>query len=216
MHQSVKAGLSSFLTQYEGKANFMYLDVKGLVTTGIGHLIDPVNRAMSLEFGTAGGGVADAGTVAKEWTTVKGRIDLIHRGAAAFAGITNLRLTELGIQNMVLSHAAGIVNYITTNASARTFYSNFENWPADAQLGFLGVAWGGIPIPQFGWHKFPLACRDEDWDKAASECYIKSPLAAGRNEAHRLMFRNAAAVKANNDNIADLEWPSRRGRSVTG
>ena len=58
MHASVKNALSNFLKQYEGKVNFMYLDVKGLVTVGIGHLIDPVNMALKLEFGQKGGGPA--------------------------------------------------------------------------------------------------------------------------------------------------------------
>jgi hypothetical protein len=34
----------------------MYLDVKGLVTVGIGHLIDPVNMAHKYEFRAKGGG----------------------------------------------------------------------------------------------------------------------------------------------------------------
>ena len=55
MHQSVQNALHDFLKQYEGKVNFMYLDVKGLVTVGIGHLIDPVHMALKLEFRTKGG-----------------------------------------------------------------------------------------------------------------------------------------------------------------
>ena len=43
MHPSATAALPGFLKQYEGKVNFMYLDKKGLVTMGIGHLIDPIN-----------------------------------------------------------------------------------------------------------------------------------------------------------------------------
>ena len=65
MHQSVKTALSGFLKQYEGKVHFMYLDMKGLVTVGIGQLIDPVDRALKLEFGHAGGGAASAGQRSK-------------------------------------------------------------------------------------------------------------------------------------------------------
>lgn len=217
MHQTAQNALHDFLKQYEGKVNFMYLDVKGLVTIGIGHLIDPVNMAMKLEFRQKGGNGAVSGAeVAAEWQTVKSRRDLIPKGGAAFGSVTRLELSDNGIKAMVKSHAAGIENYIKTNASASKFYSNFDNWPADAQLAFMGVAWGGIPIPQFGWHKFPEACRIEDWEQAATECKISSPIAAGRNEAHKTMFLNAAAVKSNGDSISELSWPNRRGKSVSG
>jgi hypothetical protein len=93
---------------------------------------------------------------------VKSRRDLIPKGGAAFGAITRLELSDNGIKTMVTSSANAIENYIKTNASASKFYSNFDKWPADAQLAFMGVAWGGIPIPQFGWHKFPEACRVED------------------------------------------------------
>jgi hypothetical protein len=214
MHAGVKNALSNFLTQYEGKVNFMYLDVRGLVTVGIGHLVDPVNMALKLEFGHKGGGPASAGEITAEWQTVKSRKDLISKGSAAFGAITHLTLTDKGIEVMVKESANAIENYIKTNASAQTFYGNFDRWPADAQLGFLGVAWGGIPLPQFGWHEFPKACRDEDWDKAAKECKISSPIAAGRNEAHQLMFMNAAAVVSNGDDITQLSWPIRRGKTI--
>jgi hypothetical protein len=214
MHQSAMAALSGFLKLYEGKVNFMYLDVKGLVTVGIGHLIDPLPMALKLEFGQPGGGAASAGQITAEWQTVKSRTDLISQGGAAFGAITKLRLTDKGIAVMVKDSAAAIEKYITTNPSAQKFYANFDRWPADAQLGFMGVAWGGIPIPQFGWHKFPEACKVEDWDTAAKECKISSPIAAGRNEAHQLMFTNAAAVKSNGDDITQLSWPNRRGRTV--
>jgi hypothetical protein len=214
MHQSVIMALPDFLKQFEGKVNFMYLDVKGLVTIGIGNLIDPINMALKYEFSPKGGsGVASSGEVTAELQTVKARKDLINAGSSAFNNITRLQLSDRGIKSMVLDGAAAIENYIKTNASARTFYGNFDNWPADAQLGFMGVAWGGIPLPQFGWHKFPDACKDEDWDAASVECKINSPLAAGRNEAHQLMFMNAAAIKSNGEDIKMLSWPIRRGRS---
>jgi hypothetical protein len=215
MHPSVATALPGFLKQYEGKVNFMYLDVKGLVTIGIGNLIDPVNLALKLEFGTkGGGGPVSGGDVISEWNTVKARTDLMGKGSAGFGAITRLQLTDKGIETMVNDHAKAIESYITTNASAQKYYSNFPNWPADAQMALIGIAWGVMPLPQFGWHKFPEACKIEDWETAANECKITSAIATGRNEAHKLMFLNAAAVKANGDPISQLCWPTRQGRTV--
>ena len=215
MHLSAKTALYDFLKQYEGKVNFMYLDIKGLVTVGVGHLIDPVHQAAKLEFRRKGGtSPVSSAEVMSEWQTVKGRKDLIPRGGEAFGAVTSLELSDNGIKAMVASHANGIEDYIKKNPSASKFYADFDKWPADAQLAFMGVAWGGIPIPQFGWHKFPEACRVQDWDTAAAQCKITSPIAAGRNEAHKGMFLNAAAVRSNGDDITQLSWPARRGKTV--
>jgi len=213
MHDSALSALPGFLKQFEGKVNFMYLDMKGLVTIGIGHLIDPIDQALKLEFGTKGGSVVGGGDVTAEWRTVKARTDLIGKGSAEFDKITRLQLTDSGIAQMVADDAKSIEHYIKTNASAKMFYADFDTWPADAQVAFMGVAWGGIPLPQFGWHQFPVACRDQDWDTAAAQCKISSPIAAGRNEAHKAMFINAAAVTSNGDDITKFWWPIRVGRS---
>lgn len=210
MHASVKTKLATFLKDYEGKFRFMHLCKKGLVTVGIGHKIDPISQVSNLQFRYKGnpGSVASQGEVMSEWQLVKSRQDLKTVGGAAFAKITRLELSEIGLQNLVIQHARAIEKYIKTNATAQRFYANFDKWPADAQLGFMGVAWGGIPIPQFGWHRFPEACKSEDWTTAAKECKISSPLAKGRNEAHNLMFKNAAQVKANGGDIQRLHWPA--------
>src|SRR5262245_3042940 len=119
MHQSVVNKLPDFLKQYEGKVNFMYLDVKGLVTIGIGNLIDLVNQALKLEFGTKGSGTpVGSSEVITEWNTVKARTDLMNKGSAAFDAITRLQLTDKGITTMVNSAAQAIETYITTNPSA--------------------------------------------------------------------------------------------------
>lgn len=48
MYQSVRDYFNTFQTKFEGYLPFMYLDVKNLVTTGMGNLIDPIGAASSL------------------------------------------------------------------------------------------------------------------------------------------------------------------------
>lgn len=209
MHASVRAKLSGFLKEYEGKVGFMYLAKNAAVTVGIGHEIDPISRAKGVKFQFKGQPGSDgSGAFEAEWALVKSRKDLINKGAAAFDAITKLELSDAGIEALVVRASNSIEDYIKTNAAARKFYADFDSWPADAQLGFMGVAWGGIPLPQFGWHKFPEACRTQDWATAAKECKITSPIAAGRNEAHQRMFNNAAKVISNKSDITILHWPA--------
>jgi hypothetical protein len=54
----------------------------------------------------------------------------------------------------------------------------------------------------------------KQYEGAAIACKINRPIAAGRNEAHGLMFTNAAAVKSNGDDITQLCWPIRWARTV--
>jgi hypothetical protein len=48
MQASVRAAWCDFNRSLEGWVSWMYLDVEGLVTTGMGNLIDPVEAAFPL------------------------------------------------------------------------------------------------------------------------------------------------------------------------
>jgi|LGOV01.1.fsa_nt_gb hypothetical protein len=207
MHASVRHKLPEFLTLYEGKYHHMYLDVKGLVTIGIGFLIDPVDEALKLQYKTKGGGMAGQAEVKAEWTKVKARKDLIKKGGPAFASITTLELSDQGIRTMFVKKSEAAAKWYVNNAAAKMYYGAFDSWPADAQMALLGIAWGIAPIPQFGWRALPEACKREDWMKAADECRIKGA-PEGRNRGHKLMFQNAHYVKENKSDIRKLWWPS--------
>ena len=45
MRASVKNQFRTFNAPLEGVVKYMYLDIKGLVTIGVGNLIDPINAA---------------------------------------------------------------------------------------------------------------------------------------------------------------------------
>ena len=50
VHPSVLADWGAWTAQFEGRVAWPYLDVKGLVTVGLGCLIDPVSAALPLPF----------------------------------------------------------------------------------------------------------------------------------------------------------------------
>src|SRR5580704_1499007 len=50
MYSSVRDIFPNFSKQFEGRVGWMYLDVKGLVTIGVGNLIDPLPAAVGLPF----------------------------------------------------------------------------------------------------------------------------------------------------------------------
>ena len=213
MHKSVRQKLPEFLKRYEGKYNHMYLDKKGLVTIGIGFLIDPVDEALKLQYRTKGGGTVGNAEVKAEWEKVKERKDLINKGGPAFASITTLELSDQGIRTLFIKKSEAAAKWYVNNAVAKKYYGEFNSWPADAQMALLGIAWGIAPIPQFGWRALPEACKREDWMKAAEECRIKDA-PVGRNRGHKLMFQNAYYVRENKSDISKLWWPSQLVRKT--
>jgi hypothetical protein len=187
----------------------MYLDIKGLVTVGVGNLIDPVQLAQALPFqfknkpGTAGapgspatpGSLATVDQIAREWHSIKNNPSLAKAGAEACAAITQLELSNDSINSLIL-------NRLTDNQAflkRQQWFQNFETWPADAQLGLLSMAWAMGEAGPGGFPRFRAACQSLDFNTAATECQMSTagnPGLVPRNRANVTLFSNAAAVLA--------------------
>ena len=89
MNDSVLTTFPSFTQQFEGRIPFMYVDVKRLVTTAVGNLIDPLSTALDYHRRVAPfvlrSDVSTAASdhdVAADWDTVKADPTLPKRGGA--------------------------------------------------------------------------------------------------------------------------------------
>lgn len=191
MRESVRAGFIPFTSPLEGVVDFLYCDVKGLVTTAIGNLVDPVDYALVLPFVRPDGSYAEREEIRDAWLAVKARQDLKLRGGMAYRDVTTLRLTKEGI-------AAVVGRKLDQNdAYLRARFSEFEEWPADAQLATHSMAWACGPA-----FRFPVleaALRAQNFSLAAIECTINETGNAGirpRNVANRTLYTNAARVLA--------------------
>lgn len=205
MFSSVKSAFFEFNAPIEGVVKFMYLDVKGLVTVGMGNLIDPVSESLSLSFQhRQNGGGANAGQLASqqeimdEWKKVKSRTDLSLRGAGAFDAITTLELSDFNIEALVslkLNKNEGILKSCAE-------FLNFDSWPADAQMAVLSMAWALGPAFGSNWPKFSKSCQNRDFNQAAEESRISTvgnPGVARRNDANFILLKNAAIVDGDKD-----------------
>lgn len=203
MYDSVRSNFLSFSTQFEGRVEFMYLDIYQYVTVGIGNLIDPVAHALALPFVYKNntGEYADQAAIAAEWNLVKaGGEELARQGHTAARLITQLMLNQVDIDNLVMQKADQFEQTLKTGTAE---FADFDNWPADAQLGLLSMAWAmGPAFAQGGrWPNFRLACAAQDWDTAAAESHIPDDTNPGlrpRNQANKTLFLNAARVRADN------------------
>lgn len=208
MYQSVQDAFMAFSTQFEGKVNFMYLDIKGLVTIGIGNLIDPVDAALNLPFvHKADGSSASQDEIRTEWNSLKSQPDLAQKGYQACAPLTNLMLTDASIAQLVTAK----MNQFASTLKATSEFSNMDSWPADAQLGLLSMAWAMGPAFGSSWPHFRAACAANDWSTAAANCQMDetgNPGLKPRNAADVLLFSNAAVVQTNGLGFTVLHWPS--------
>ncbi len=249
MKPEALAGFLPLSIDCEGQVPWMYLDVLGLVTTAIGNLIDTPDEALSLPWLRLDGSPATRREIAAEWSAIKhggcgdyrdplhcawvatkGHKCLAHAGHLACEKITRLRLNADGIAAVVERARARMA----TQLEAR--FPEWQEWPWQAQLATLSVAWACGAA--FRFPKLEAALRAQDFGAhvvkdgkrvpvsgAALECTIReagNPGVAKRNVKNRALYLDATEALANTvlrpahtsalgpAAIDDVERPSRR------
>jgi hypothetical protein len=82
---------------------------------------------------------------------------------------------------------------------SRTEFAEFDDWPADAQLGLLSMAWALGPA--FRFLNFQAACQARDFRTAAVESHMNdtnNPGLRPRNKANFQLFESAAEADEGN------------------
>src|SRR4051812_26385866 len=108
MYPRVKDFFREFNEPFEGAIAYMYQDIKGLVTVGVGILIDPISEALILPFSwknkkgvKSPGARATRQEIADEWNTIKNDATLAKKGHTACEPITSLELTNDEIEALI-------------------------------------------------------------------------------------------------------------------
>lgn len=218
MHQSVKAVWERFSQPLEGRVHGMYVDVKNLVTTGVGNLIDPVEAALALPWKHENTGArATADEIKAAWNELKN-----HPGLALKPGgplvplpklhyryalaLNDLRLTDEDIDELVAKKLASNAAHL-----ASKHFHDFESWPADAQLGVLSMAWAVGPDFPVKFPNFSRFANAQDWIAAKACCKIRdtnNPGVVPRNRHNERCFLNAATVHDRGLDPSVLYWPN--------
>lgn len=206
MRAAVRDGFMDFTAKFEGVVSFMYLDVKGLVTTGIGNLIDPIGLALGLPFVHKDGTPASREEIEAEWHAVKAHQEMRLWGGGSFSKVTNLRLTEDGIRTLVQTHMKMDEQWL------KHYFPDYDKWPADAQMALHSMAWANGAAFSPGYPSFTKWAKVMDFEGCAKECWIgpvlptkdtpvdqrkpdpHNPGVHPRNLANYQLFLNAAEV----------------------
>lgn len=207
MREMVERCWMRFNEPLEGVVNFMYQDVKGWVSTGVGNKIDETSRPNSSPTAAEReaslrlarqmnwhdqftGATASPDDISVAWDAVKARLDLAPQGHRAFEPLTRLRLSHEEIERVVLQKSLEMERVLTT----RREFTSFAAWPANAQLGTLSMSWAMGPM--FRFPKFQGHVANGQWAAAAEESKFNPDQGTIkiRNKLDRMHFLLAQAV----------------------
>jgi peptidoglycan hydrolase-like protein with peptidoglycan-binding domain len=204
IRQAVLDHFTDFTQQFEGNTPYMYTDIKGLVTTGNGNLIDDgtSNPAQGLGWVNSDGSLTSAADIDAAWHTVKNAWPGVQ--STACASLTTIRLPPKAIANLV----SGKVGQ--NHTILQTKFPGYTQWPADAQLALHSMAWAMGPAFNFPAFASAVNQQTPDFVTAATQSHMDDSANPGlvpRNAANAQLFQNAAAVMAKNGNFDSLYWP---------
>lgn len=207
MHAPVSAIFPAFTKPLEGDVLWPYLDLLGLVTTGYGCLVDPASMMDGIPW-KIGGQLAPADEVRRQWTLLKARQDLKNLHFRYAAEITTIRITEDDASALLVRRMT------STEQTLQTFFPSWDDFPADAQLACMSMAWAcGAAYAKIFTH-FAAFANQHDWANAAACAQIKAqgnPGIVPRNAQDVLCLTNAQRVTERNLDPSVLYWP----RAVT-
>jgi hypothetical protein len=210
--QAVLDAFVPFTAKFEGALSFMYLDVRGLVTTGIGNLIDPIGLATSLPWRRPDGSIATVSEIEDNWHLVKGRADMASGGGVAFGRLAGntLRLDQDGIDQVVA------LRFHENESILASQFPAYGSWPADAQLALHSLAWARGPANfRGGFPRLTAALLARDFRTAATQSNLAGNT-TGRNAADAALFNAAADVEAGSGSPDDLHVPIPGATTVVG
>ncbi len=170
------------LDGWEGRCPWMYLDVPGNVTVGVGHLVTEAGLAPSIGL-TGGDPTAD-------WQAVKSAQPGL--AAKAYESLTACRLSDAAIEALKQSDLA------TAHTELLATIPDSARWPVPVQIACLDMSFN-LGIGRFrkeyfgpGCH-FGPACRRGDWTAAALQS-ARTGIQPSRNNYVAGLIRSAASI----------------------
>jgi GH24 family phage-related lysozyme (muramidase) len=163
------------ISRHEGCCYWLYCDLKGFVTVGIGNLVRSPDHAASLPFEHDDGAQATAEEKRSAYIAVQ---DAFRPGllAKSYSHLMTIRMT--------LDFAESLLERRLTEeflpALARIFH-RIDSWPMEARRAVVDMAYSlGINGLVTVYPKFIAACYAKDWSACAKECHRAKP---GENPA---------------------------------
>lgn len=210
MHVSYES-YHQFSAPLEGRVATMYCDCKGLITTGVGNLINTIASAMALPWLLSDGTKASTAAIHADW-------DKLHNSAmdyakwkwSVYAKTMLCHLSDEGIDELV-RHTLAL-----NEATLKKRFPAWDSFPADAQLAIMSVSWAVGAGFYVKFQNLAKCIDEQDWEGCVASCKIReegNPGVVPRNAKNRFCFHNASVVKAQGLPVETLCWPDVAGVS---
>ena len=181
-----KVTLRQNIERYEGKVKHMYLDSKGFVTVGVGHLLKDVAAATHLPFEAANGALASEAEIVKAFEQVS--VQESNRVASYYQQFTDLVLADKDIDHLTDKHIDTFYHELTV------VYDGFEVFPSKVKLALCDMIFNlGMTGLRKKWPKMNACIAAKDWKATAENCQRKG-IADERNDYVKSLFLTSAGV----------------------
>lgn len=196
----------------EGCVLWPYLDVFGLATVGYGCLVDSVLEFRKPDWSSDGLGHRTQLVlpyIDDQRARLKSKTKALH--FKLYESATTLRLTQDRADVLLVSRAEEFAAYM-----ARVHFSDWDTWPADAQLAWMLIAWACGPGAPTVFKTAAGLCNAGDFEGARKWAKIKvgtrgdadyNPGIVPRNAQIDLCLANAAAIHTPGYATPALYWP---------
>lgn len=205
MNPAAKAMFMVFSQDLEGIVTWLYADALGLLTTGMGNLVNSLPEVTALPWKRQDGTDATRDEVVSMYAAVRAAADEHKaKGGGYFQRFSLLRLTLPDVQQLVDRKLES--NHLLLSRR----FPDIDQWPADAVLGIHSWAWAvGTAAP---YPKMSAALRREAFAEAANECKVTANgmefgTLVERNRRNRILFQNAARVQQDHLDPGVVYWP---------
>ena len=190
MRKSVRDYFIKFSEPFEGAVYHMYLDIKGLVSVGIGNLITPMVLGAGYPWRrNEDGKLASAQEYAYEWNLINSKPELAQEGWTGATRFCRLHLNPDDVATLCYAKMD------SNELELRKRVPNFDEHCADVQLMLHSWAWAVGPDASYP--RMLKLIVAKGYNAATSECDINPKVGTIilRNSANRQLLINATAVR---------------------
>ena len=172
---NIKSELVKKIEQYEGRFNHLYLDTKGKVTVGVGHLIPNRNSIAPVALYKLKNKIhfqlANLAEKQAEYDKIAKLPYGQRYGASSFKSHTTLVMKDIDINTQRAKHINSFYTELTIIYKKSKGYSDdFDKLHKNVQLALFDMIFNlGATKINGSFPSFNKALKAEDWKKAATE-----------------------------------------------
>ncbi len=175
--------LKDNIKKYEGKVRHMYLDPKGVVLVGVGHVLAHCEDAQCLPFQHDNGDLANEDEIAKEYEGLKKHE--VNHIASYYRQFTQLNLPDHAIDRLMDEHIESFYREL------HIIYDDFESFPSGIKLALFDLIFNlGKTELRKDWPVLNACIATGDWSRAAQHCR-RHNVSDARNSYVKSLFVSA-------------------------